>query len=462
MKTKHAALKLLFSVAALALPACSDQRQEPAPKTAEVEEVRSEDQAKSYFSKHIDWSKRPNARATLYYDLLNKNDTLGELNSDRAYHSNEYEWFAYIDYEPGAYFRHPVAYALLSYEKPRISILPRFNLPTLNYKNVWTGTAEYLADENVFYDKSWTQRLFFRDAEAILADKPVNWPPRMVADRCKNEKRAYAVLIHNLEDLSKSPETIANLESMAAALSANGYNVQQFTFDAATGEKRPYLDLSAPKGTGIYQLTNYINIHEDFNDCCEEIIVYITGETTLEKTDYSEEVALDIPFAYAGADRNRKPKLKLYPEDLATIFDKLKTCHLNFIIDTNNAGGFAKDLLRISNTESVLTACQNHEYTYSSAIESIGNGSFEDTYGKRHGESGSEFTSSVVKSLFENASARTEGAYPDAAAMLVKAAFESVKLFDISYHGGKTNPKLEGRTMDSDCPCGIETQLTQY
>lgn len=462
MKDKRAANTLLFFVAALALSACSDPRQEPPPKTAEIEEVTNEADAKSWFLKSIDWEKRPGARAVLCEELLKRNDSLGELSSRTNYHPNQYEWFAYIDYEPGAYFRHPTAYALLSYEKPSISLYFRSNLPLLNYQLVWENAAAVLADPNVFYDKSWLQRTPFRDSTSILAHAPLDWPPRMSADRCPNEKRAYALLIHNLEDLSHSPETVENLAGMADALAANGYNVQEFIFDAATGEKRPYLDLSAPKGGGIYQLLNFINIHLDFNDCCEEIIVYITGETKIETSSYREEVSLDLPFAYSGKFNDRKPEPKLYPEDLAIMFDELKTCHLNFIVDTNNAHGFAGDLLRIPNTESVLTSCQNHEYTYSSAVETLAGGTFEDTYGIRHGEKGSEFTSSVVKALLENAQARAEDAYPTAAATLVKAAFESVKLFDIAYHGGKTTPNLQGRTLSSQCPCGVESPETRY
>ncbi|MDQ8185189.1 hypothetical protein [Pelagicoccus sp. SDUM812002] len=394
--------------------------------------------------------------------MLKRNDSLGELRGNNMYHPNQYEWLAFIDYEPGAYFRHPTAYALLTYEKPEITIYSRSNVPVLNYDTIWPSTTALLADDNVFFDRSWTQRTPQRDSESILAHTALDWPPRMVADRCTNEKRAYALLIHNLEDLNQSAETKGNLESMAAALTANGYNVQEFVFDPATGEKRPYLDLSSPKGTGIYQLINYINIHVDFNDCCEEIIVYLTGETSIAKTAYREEVSLDIPFAYAGKDRSRKPELKFYPEDLAAIFDELKTCHLNFIIDTNNAEGFSGDLLRIPNTESVLSACQNNEYTYSSAVETLGDGTFEDAYGIEQGEKGSEFTSSVVKALIEAAKNRSTDTHPETAASLAKAAFESVKLFDISYHGGKTNPSLRGRTMDSGCPCGVDKQLTRY
>ncbi|MBD5779379.1 hypothetical protein IEN85_07720 [Pelagicoccus sp. NFK12] len=462
MKQEHAGAKLLFFVAALALSACSDQRQEPSPKAAEIEEVTNVDDAKSHFLKGIDWSERSGARATLYYDLLKRNDSLGERSSSAMYHPSEYEWFAFIDYEPGAYFKHPTAFAVLTYEEPKIKVYRRSHLPLLNEESIWSSASELLRDENVFYDKSWTQRTPFRDTESILAHKAEHWPPRMSSDRCPNEQRAYAVLIHNLTDLSRSPESIDNLDAMAAALTANGYYVQEFIHDPATGEKRAYLDLAAPKGAGIYQLINFINIHQDFNDCCEEVLVYITGETSLEKSDYREEVSFDIPFAYAGREQNRKPALKFYPEDFAVIFDELKTCHLNFIVDTNNAEGFAADLLRIPNTESVLTACALNEYTYSSAVETLGGGSFEDAFGIAQGEKGSEFTSSVVKALFENAAERKDGDPPEAAAILVKSAFESVKLFDLSYHGGKTNPKLQGRTLNSRCPCGIDHQLTRY
>ncbi|MBK1878863.1 hypothetical protein [Pelagicoccus mobilis] len=463
MKAKRAVETMLFSVAALALSACSDQRQEPTPKTAEpvVYEVRTVEDAKARFAKGIDWDSRPRARATLYTDLLNKNDTVGELVGDSVHHSSEYEWFAFIDYEPGAYFRHPVAHAFLTYEEPKISILPRKHVPTVNYEPAWGNTSELLGDENVFYNKSWLDRLPAKDAEDILADQATNWPPRMMADQCKNEKRAYALLIHNIEDLDTSVETVDNLELMTQALTANGYHVQDFVHDPATGERRPYLDLSSPRGGGIRQLMNFINIHVDFNDCCEELVVYITGETTIEKSGYRESVSLDLPFAYTGTDRSRKPEKKFYPEDLATILDGLKTCHLNFIIDSNNAQGFAGDLLRIPNTESVLTSCQNNEYTYSSAVETLAD-SFKDPFGVSRGEKGSEFTSSVAKSLFDNAAARIKGERPDQAGNLVKAAYEAVKLYDLGYLAGKSTPALQGRTMDSDCPCGIDTQLTKY
>lgn len=463
MKMKRAAETLLFSVAALALSACSDQRQEPAPKTAEpvIDEVRTADDAKERFRKGIDWDSRPHARATLFTELLSRNDSVGEIVGDAVHHSSEYEWFAFIDYEPGAYFRHPVANAFLSYSDPKISIVSRSHFPTVNYEQAWASTAELLADENVFYTKSWLDRLPAKDAEDILSDQATNWPPRMMADQCANERRAYALLIHNVEDLNTSPETRENLALMADALKANGYHVQDFVHDPATGERRPYLDLSSPRGGGIRQLMNFISIHVDFNDCCEELIVYVTGETTLEKSGYRESVALDLPFAYTGTERSRQPEKKFYPEDLATILDGLKTCHLNIIIDANNAEGFSDDLLSIPNTESVLTSCRNNEYTYSSAVEILAD-SFQDPFGKAQGEKGSEFTSSVAKALYDNAASRIKGERPDQSGKLLKAAFESVKLYDLAYLAGKSTPNLQGRTMDSDCPCGIDEQLTRY
>lgn len=460
--TKQAGRTLLFSVAALALSACSDQRQEPTPKTVEPEEVRSADDAKSRLLKGIKWDSRPSARATLYSELLKANDTIGERAADTVHHSNQYEWMALIDYEPGAYFRHPVSYAFISYEEPTISMIVGENLPTVNFKDAWQDTRAFLQDTNVFYDQSWIAKARIKTPSEVIEHQPVNWPPRMAADNCKNEKRAYALLIHNINDLNTSPETKQNLESMASALSKNGYNVQEFLVDPATGQRVPYLDLTQANGRGIQQLVNYLNIHVDFNDCCEEILVYLTGETTIEKSGYREEVAFDIPFHYSGPNQDRAPERKLYPEDIATFFDRLKTCHLNFVIDANNAECFSGDLLRIPNTESVLSSCQNHEYTYSSGVESLNQGAFNDPYGLELGETGSEFTSSFVKALLENAAKRDQEDYPESAVNLVKNGFESAKLHDLGYLGGESRPTLTGRTINSRCPCGIDEELASF
>ncbi|MBC2607752.1 hypothetical protein [Pelagicoccus albus] len=461
MKKKLAGRSLLFSVAALALSACSDQRQEPAPETAVVDEVRTEKEAKERFLSGINWETHPEARATLYRDLLNKNDAVGELNSDSVHHSMQYEWFTLIDYEPGAYFRHPVAYAFLSYLEPELSMTSARHLPTVNYQPAWPNVAALLADEHIFYAESWLDTATTRSPESIVKYQASDWPPRMMADQCKNERRAYAVLIHNLEDLESSPETVANLEMMSEALRANGYSVHQFVQDPATGEQVDFLNLASPRGAGIRRLMNIVNIHVDLNDCCEQLIVYITGETTLSKTGYREEVALDLPFPYEGTDRSRDAEKKFYPEDLATFLSNLRTCHLNIIVDTNNAACFADDLLKIPNTESVLTACEENEYTYSSAVEKLSD-TFQDPFGLDQGEQGSEFTSSVAKALFVSAASHKDGDAPPSAALLLKDAFESVKLYDLGFLGNTTNPQLQGRTMDSDCPCGIDLKEDKF
>lgn len=462
MTKRNTAYTLLFSAVALALSACSDQRQEPTQKAAaQTEEVRNVEAAKAQFLKERDWSKRPEAFAAVHGKLLNTNDVIGEIGGEVVHHAPEFEWFAVIDYAPGAYFRHPLTYSFLSYDEGSLSQAHSTQLPTVNYENAWARYSDFLNDPHVVYDKSWLTGDTLRTAEAIVSLRPANWPPRMVTDRCKNEKRAYAVLIHNIENLDTSPETKENLTMMAAALEANGYHVQGFKSNV-TGEKEPYLELSSPKGNGIYQLLNYVNIHVDFNDCCEEVLVYITGETSVKKDGYMERVTLDLPFGYEGYDQSRKPAKNFYPEDFALIFDQIKTCHLNFIIDTNNASGFASDLLRIPNTESVLSSCQVNEYTYSSGVETLGGGSFVDPFGLDDGEKGSEFTSSVAKALFETASLRQDNEIPSHAADLMQAAFESVKLNDLGFLGGVSTPELEGRTMSSNCPCGLDTELTRY
>lgn len=460
MTKRNTAYVLLFAAMTLALSACSDQRQDPVPKTAaETKEIRSVDAAKSRFAKQLDWSRHPEALAAVHENLLNTNDTVGQADGQVVRHAPAFEWFAVIDHVPGAYFAHPLTYAFLSYDEGTLGQANSRRLPTVNYEKVWAGTADFLSDEDIFHNDSWLTGKHLRNEQSITGLLPEHWPPRMVSDRCKNEKRAYAILIHNIENLDTSPETKENLSMMAAALEANGYHVQGFK-STATGEKVPYLALSSPKGNGIYQLLNYVNIHVDFNDCCEEVLVYITGETSVVKTGYVERVVLDLPFGYEGHAKNRKAAKNFQAEDFALIFDQIKTCHLNFVVDTNNAEGFADDLLRIPNTESVLSSCQVHEYTFSSGVEKLGD--FRDPFGIEKGEKGSEFTSSVAKAFFETASLRQSDEIPTHAADLMKVAFDSVKLNDLGFLGGKSTPSLEGRTMSSSCPCGLDTELTRY
>lgn len=456
MNTKHAATSLLFSVAALVLSACSDPRQEPAPKTAVIDEVRSLDDAKTRFLEGIDWQSRPAARATLYRDLLKRNDTVGESETDVARRASDFEWFALVDYEPGAYFRHPVSYAFLTYADPTISLVEGKQLPVLNYRPMWQSVADLLADPNVIYAQSWIDKAPPRSAADSPALQPENWPPRMSVDQCKNEKRAYGLLLHNLPDLSSSPETEENLEMMAAALTASGYYVQTFTQGPKTDERRPYINLAAPQGHGIYQLVNFLNVHVDFNDCCEEIIVYLTGETSLEKDGRRSLASFDLPFGYGGASGKRAPARSFHPEDLAQILDGLKTCHLNVIVDANNAEGFSGDLLRVPTTESVLTSCQENEYTYSSAVASLVAGETRDRRETEFGERGSVFTSSVAMGIFEQSKLRSDDDAPLASAKLLEAAFELVKRRDLAYLAGKTTPHLRGRALPSGCPCGID------
>lgn len=461
MKTKHAVSTLLFSVAALALSACSDQRQEPAPKTAVIEEVRSLDDAKTHFLEGIDWQSRPAARATLYRDLLKKNDAVGESETDVARRASGFEWFALIDYEPGAYFRHPVSYAFLTYVDPKVSLVEARNLPTLNYSPMWESVGDLLADPNVVYDQSWIDDALQRSAADSRALQAENWPPRMSVDQCKNQKRAHGLLIHNLPDLSSSPETEENLQMMADALTANGYYVADFTRGPKTTARQPYINLAAPQGHGIFQLVNFLNVHVDFNDCCEEIVVYLTGETSIAKETRHSLVTLDLPFGYTGFSGKRTPARSFHPEDLAQILDGLKTCHLNVIVDANNADGFASDLLRVPTTESVLTSCQENEYTYSSSAAALLADASQDLQGLEFGERGSAFTSSVAMAIFEQAKLRSTDDAPMAAAKLLGAAFESVKRRDFAYLAGKTTPHLHGRSLPSGCPCGIDERAAR-
>lgn len=458
MRAKRAVSPLLFLATLLALPACNKPaEQEPAPEAAAIIQVSTADLATELFQDKIDWSGYSEVRATLAMDLLEPGNGLGEYGGDTVYHSREFAWLAHIDFAPGAYFRHPVRYGLLSFTDPTTKFFDAARLPTVNGVPVWPSLSEFATSAHVVHSNCWLDREPNLSAERAAQLQFINWPPRMATDHCPNQRRGYALLLHNLPDLETSPETLANLENMANALAANGYAVAEFRSDTPDGERVRYLNIGAQQGAGLYQLSNYINIHRDFNDCCEEFLVYITGETSLESIGSKKTAFLDLPFAYRGANNSRVAKSALYAEDLAAYFDDLKTCHLNVVIDSNNAAGFVDDLLRIRQTESVIASCQLGEYTYSAAFDTLAGGAFIDPYATADGETGSEFTSSLAKGIFDRAAEREAEDDPAQAHTLAKLGFDAVTRYDLSLLAGQTTPTARGRIMNSGCSCGIDS-----
>lgn len=458
MKKGCTAIELLFSAAILVLSGCSDKRPEPAPKAA-VNEVRSQQMAIELLKEKIDWSapEVSDSRAALSSELLTTNMTVNEIGKEFGRRSPTFEWFATIDKAPGAYFRHPVSYVFLSYSNPKVETLNKERLPSVNGRPVWDSIAAFLGDPNIVHAGSWPERPPIRSGEDALANQFQNWPPRMSVDHCRNEKRAYAVLIHNLDTLESSVETRDNLDVMAAALRANGYAVIEFINNAATGETLPHLNLAAAKGEGIYQLRNFVNVHQDFNDCCEEMLIYLTGETGLDTSGGRSEAYFELPFQMPRPGGHRPTSPRFYADDLAQILSSLKTCHVNVVIDTNNAALFADDLLSIPQVESVTTSCQESEFTYSSALDTLDNGRFYDPYSTADGERGSEFTSSFARGLLNHAIGRSKGSPPTPAATLSKQGFDATRLLDLAYLAGKTTPIARGRVISSNCPCGDDS-----
>lgn len=459
MKKRYAANPLLFSVAILALAACSEKEQETAPKTAATTQIRNVSAATDAFKKSLDLDSKRGTRVTLWNDMLAAGDAVGESGGSDIYRPDSFEWFALIDPKPGAYFNHPVAYAFVSYADGSYKKVNRVGLPLLNQAPLWNRVSDLLHSESIAHSDCWFDHHPYRTPESDVDASIEDWPPRMAADQCPNQKRTYALLIHNIPNVKDSPETIENLEFMAEALKAAGYSILEFAQNKANGENKPYLNLSRERGAGIYQIKNFVNIHRDYNDCCEEIIVYITGETAVDNSGRHPAVYLTLPFGYPGEHGDRKPMKAFFPEDFATFFSELKTCHVNVVVDTNNAVSFVEDLLTIPQTESVTASCQMDEYTYSAAIDMLADGVFVDRFATQDGEKGSEFTSSFAKGILEYAQ---ENPDPDDFTMnahrLVEAGWDAVLQYDLTYIAGQTTPTTKGRIISSDCPCGIDNR----
>ena len=455
MRKEHAALRLLFSATAIALSGCSDSQQTPPPKTAAiVTEVRTRADATELFSDRIDWSdaRHADSRAVLWSDLVDSGSSIEEMGAGNPRRSRDYEWFAAIDSAPGAYFRHPVSYAFITYSNPKLETQARKHLPTLDGQPLWATAAAFLRDANIVRTSCWLDRPPQRHALAQPAATFDRWPPRMATDHCHNERRAYAVLVHNLHDLAASPETRDNLDLMAQALRANGYAVIDFVSNPALGETMPYLNLAAERGSGILQLRNFVNIHQDFNDCCEQIVLYLTGQTGLTPAASGNEIFFELPFLLPREDKSRPISRRLYADEIAAALKDIKSCHLNVVVDSNDAALFADAFLALPHVESVVASCQESQFTYSSAADTLGQGAFVDPYSTMDGERGSEFTSSFAKGILDRAASRRPGEPPTPAHLLAQSGFEAVLRYDLAYLAAQTDPVAKARTFSSGCP----------
>ena len=449
-------------LALLALSACTRDKQEEPTSTAPTINLLNRDDAAQFILDNIDLQGTEPLEVRLLDRMLNTGDIIEEIDAKYRHTANDYEWFALIDRHPGAFMSRPLEYALLNYRTQQVNVSKHNEFPKLNGSPIYPTLASYKNQRDIIFSRTQSgerakgpsfasSRSLVGSAAILNAINSVK-TPRMAEDNSPYQKRHFAVLMNNYEGGPIGEEVEANLANMAEAMNANGYEVVPFISDPAGEETEPFLHLKQARNRGLFQLRNFVKRHDDENDTCENMLIYITGKMDVEQTRTGLRPYISLEEYYAGEDNDRKPNKKFYPEDLADILSELKSCHINIVIDANHSGAFIEPLLRLPKVETVTASCAAEEYAYTSYYE-LADADTPDPYGRADGERGGEFTSGFTKGLMDTS---TLGSSELPAYQIVSIGYKSAVSNDISFIAGKTHPTVAARVKSSRCRHGID------
>lgn len=449
-------------LALLALNACTRAKQEEPTATAPTINLLNRDDAVQFILDNIDLSGTGPLEVRLLDRMLNTGDVIEEIDAKYSHTAHDYEWFALIDRNPGAFMSRPLEYAFLNYRTQQVNVSTHNEFPKLNGSPIYPTLASYKNQRDIIFSRTQSSetakgpnfaasRSLVGSAAILNAINSVK-TPRMAEDDSPYPKRHFALLINNYEGGPIGEEVEANMTNMAEAMKANGYEVVPFIIDPAEEETRPFLHLKQARNRGLFQLRNFVKRHDDDNDTCENMLIYITGKTEAEQTSAGLRPYFSLEEYYAGEDNDRKPNKKFYPEDLADILSGLKSCHINIVIDANHSGAFIEPLLRLPKVETVTASCAAEEYAYTSYYD-LADADTPDPYGRADGERGGEFTSGFAKGIMDTSSI---GSSKLPAYKIVSIGYKSAVSNDVSFIAGKTHPAIEARVKSSRCRHGID------
>ncbi len=460
-----ATLKILSSaLGMIVLASCSKEATEPKVEAQETLNLLNRDDAIEFILGKVDLTDDEAVQVRLLQDMITPSSFVDETNASDRRFANNYEWFAVIDRKPGAFVNHPFDYVYLNYETQDVIIREHHDYPMLNGEPIWKTSDEYFASPDLVYsskgEETSAEQMVFKgggsESVAPGLHEFFSKKPTDVVDNCEYSKRRYALLLYNQEVGIAGEDIRANLESMKTALQLKGYEVVYFPKETGSDELVYTIDIGGGGGRGLYNLRHFVNKHKDDKDCCEEILIYYTGSVGLEQARYGPQCYIETEFNYGGETSSRKPQKRIYSEDLLSIFEALKSCHLNIVIDSNHAAGLASDLVKMSNVEALVASTQLGEYAYSGIYEAAANGAVQDPYGRDDGETGSEFTSGFAKGLIDYGSLGVSEPLPISAYEVTAIGFKSALQNDISYLAGVTHPFGYVRSGSSHCKCSVE------
>jgi len=182
--------------------------------------------------------------------------------------------------------------------------------------------------------------------------------------------------------------------------------------------------------------------------CCDEVILYYSGQGARSESAFP---SANEPYPADHVARRAHYLVLDKPisgTELRESLGKLKTCHLQVVIDASYSGGFINALGQLPGLESFRASSRFDEPSYAGGVDRVllSNGlTVTDPYGRAQGGLGSEFTSGFVKGL--------KAAPPDASsADLVHQAFEEAIQNDVTAIAGQKDSGLVPRKYETHPP----------
>jgi len=193
------------------------------------------------------------------------------------------------------------------------------------------------------------------------------------------------------EDWPVDQDMVDNASRMTSALNAQGYQVA----DAITIKDDVPEDVDLPKPFQKKSFDNIVAALAKKVNCCDRVIFYYTGHGAQTKWSPVGEIHAEDHIDHTGFSITAESGINA--TELTKRLAKLKTCHLNVVMDCCYAGGFLKALTKLPGLEAACASSQWDETSYGSGVDP-----------SHPAGAGSEFSAGFISGL-ENAPAGSSG-----------------------------------------------------
>ena len=392
------------------------------------------------------------------YDIpLDEGTEIEDLASQFIARIDRAGWLFFLDSDPLAFWEHPARLVLVPMDGSKPRTYPAMSWPEVAVERE-PGLHWLLVSDD---PKRRTAVNSPRRGKPTIPQKP---PRKFVPrEKCQEEVepirrgggpkkqdcKKYALI---LKGNPKPPEwqgeppssvdvdMLDNVAGMTAALRTKGYLVGAcLTWRDDVSEDR-----DIPRN---FQRRSFVNLIDRLArdvKCCDEVIIYYTGHGTRKKaTKKQMEDATDGKTHSLGIAGG------VTATELAAQLAKLRSCHINVLLDCCYSGGFIKPLGRLAGVERVHTSSRYDEVSYGGDVDRVvlSNGQVVQDPSPRPGEKGSEFSSGYIQGI--------KGAPADATAReLFDKGFDKAVENDVTAIAGRREPR-RGTFTGQTHPTGI-------